>query len=373
MTSRPQHASGTSLAAEGGPLVARCILGGSLMFAADNAITLTVIRHYGHDVAEDINFRVLRSHQGHLFKQGLTKLGLDDEPSDALKCAKYHALSNVLGGLPVRYADGPDGRAWLAYDTPYCVDSPWTPSIAVAALRPEWMHKTMAAWHANNGVELGNAGLAFVITRLIAEGAPYDLGYFVDTGLALQDDERLQIDLEAQLPDDLELVTPAFDEETWPLARQAKAWRNFSSAYVGGRTYWLAEALGRDRAAAVLAQSFTVTLLQNRLRLEAALAEGCTSELEAAVAIWSGAHRSWGDEIETAEDGQSTIATVVRSRLHEVGEYAPPAEPFPAEFEAGIAEAWKTMLTYAYPSVSIDVDGAHGTDPGWTFRFSTLP
>ena len=52
-----------------------------MAFNIDNGLTLSVIQHHGHEIAEEIQFRVLRSHQKHLFLGGLKKLGLDGDMS----------------------------------------------------------------------------------------------------------------------------------------------------------------------------------------------------------------------------------------------------------------------------------------------------
>ncbi|MBT5414963.1 MAG: hypothetical protein HOK81_10220, partial [Rhodospirillaceae bacterium] len=124
------------------PIDQLCRLGGSLAFSVDNALTLSIIRRHGHEAAETIQFNVLRSHQKDFFLPGLKKLGLDEEASDAVRCAKYHFLSNALGGLRVTYAEESSDKAWIVYETPYWVDSPWHPSIAVASFRPEMLIET---------------------------------------------------------------------------------------------------------------------------------------------------------------------------------------------------------------------------------------
>lgn len=348
-----------------------CRRGGSLMFAVDNAMILTLIQRYGHDVAEQVQFNVLRSHQQHLFLDGLAKLGLDSRFSDPDRCAMFHAFSNALGGLPVRYGSDSSGRAWLVYDTPYWLDSPWTPSIAAAALRPQMLLRTMEAWHANNGPMLGNEGLAFVFTHMVTEGAPFDAGYFVDQGRRLDAAERLQVRLEQEIPAEVDLKVPALDPATWPLERQAKAWRNFSTDYVGGRIYWLIEQLTEEVAVEVFEYAFGLTLLQNRLVLDAEFGRSAATPVQAAADVWAGAHRSWGDEVTTAHlsDG-SVTASVTRSRLHEVAEFSAPSPRLPGAFEGAVARSWDKVLGYGWPGVRVRADGGVGSEQGWSFTFS---
>jgi len=353
------------------PITDICRLGGTLAFNIDNGLTLSVIQHHGHEIAEEIQFRVLRSHQKHLFLGGLKKLGLDGEMSDAVRCAKFHVLSNYLGGLRVRYAEEASGKAWVVYDTPYWIDSPWTSSMSGAVIRPEMMYKTMAAWHANNGPFLGNNRLAFVLTQLVPRGDACDAGYFIDTGRELGPSERLQFEWADGLPAGLELGPPELDESVWPIERQAKAWRNFSVAYVGGRLYWLIDELGEAEAARLFEHAFRLALLQHRERVCEALGIDDEPGPLRAARIWAGWHASWGDEVEVDQASDDKVTGIVRrSRLHEVGEFAPPADRLPALMEQVVAKAWRTVIAYDSPGVVATASGSiAGEDAPWQFTF----
>ena len=352
-------------------IVELCRLGGTLAFNVDNALTLSVIQHHGHDVAEEIQFRVLRSHQKHLFQGGLKKLGLDgDDISDPVRCAKFHVLSNYLGGLRVRYAEESPDKAWVVYDTPYWIDSPWTSSMSVASIRPQMLIRTMEAWHANNGPFLGNNEMAFVLTQLVPNGDACDAGYFINTGKELDDSERLQLRYEEGLPPGLELNPPDLDESVWPLERQAKAWRNFSVAYVGGRLYWLIEKLGETQAARLFEHALRLAILQHRERVCEALGIDDQPGAVRAAKIWAAWHASWGDEVTLDSVGNDEVAGVVeRSRLHEVGEFAPPAAPLPAVLEEVMAKAWKKVVAYDSPGTSATSSGSMRAAEPWRFAF----
>jgi hypothetical protein len=351
------------------PIVDECRLGGSLAFSVDNALTLATIQRHGHEPAEEIQFRVLRSHQEHFFLQGLKKLGLDREESDAVRCAKFHVLSNHLGGLRVRYARESADKAWVVYDTPYWIDSPWTPSVAVAAIRPNMLIRTMQAWHANNGVLLGNPGLAYVQTTLVPRGDACDAGYFLDTHRTLKPEERMRLRFDEGIPKGLKLEAPALDEKVWPLDRQARAWRNFSVAYVGGRLYWLIRELGEAEAVSLFEHALKLTLLQHRENLAGKLALAFSPGPARAAALWAGWHHAWGDEVRvTPLDGGRVLGEVVRSRIHEVGEFAPAEAPFPRALEDAAARAWATLIDYDDPSVAVEPgDGAPRLP--WRFVF----
>lgn len=347
-------------------------LGGSLAFSVDNALTLSIIRRHGYEAAETIQFNVLRSHQEHFFIPGLKKLGLDREASDAVRCAKFHFLSNALGGLRVSYAEESPDKAWIVYETPYWVDSPWHPSIAVASFRPEMLIETMRAWHANNGEMLGNPGLAFVMTEMVTAGGARDAGYFIDTHRILEPSERLQVRLDEGVPPGLDLRGPEFDPAVWPLERQAKAWRNFSVAYVGGRLFWMLDALGESETADLFEHALRLTILQHRERIHALLDHPAELGPARAASLWAAWHQAWGDEIEIAReaDGAAT-GTVRRSRLHEAGEFQPPAKPFPAALERAAFRAWRTVSAYDCPGVAGAMEGTMGNaGTPWRFIFS---
>jgi hypothetical protein len=335
-----------------------CEFGGSLGFSVDNALTLAIITQHGHEVAEDIQFRVLRSHQKHLFLGGLKKLGLDTGFTDPVRCAKFHVLSNYLGGLNVRYGEG-DGKAWVVYDTPYWMDSPWSPGISPVAIRPEHLYRTMEAWHANNGVMLGNPRLGYAQTQLVARGDACDAGYFFEADKDLAPEERMQLRFEEGLPADLQLDPPLLDEKIWPIERQAKAWRNFSVAYVGGRIYWVIEVLGEAIAVSLLEHCLRITMLQNRDRLKLLCGINGASSPQRAAAIFTAWHEAWGDEIEIKHHADSSVeCTITRSRLHEAGEFSAPADPLPIALEAAINRAWKTVIEYDCPNVAVVANGS---------------
>ena len=53
-------------------------------------------------VIEDWMFRVFRRQHEQKFLSGFKKLGLSNH-SDAVACAKYHVVSNAIGGVGVEY------------------------------------------------------------------------------------------------------------------------------------------------------------------------------------------------------------------------------------------------------------------------------
>ncbi|MDW3428521.1 hypothetical protein NQ306_25955, partial [Escherichia coli] len=68
------------------------------------------------DAAEFV-FRVFRRQQQERFLPGLKKLGLDGLPP-AVAAARYHYLSNWIGGVHVEYMYETDRKAWIRYPPP---------------------------------------------------------------------------------------------------------------------------------------------------------------------------------------------------------------------------------------------------------------
>ena len=180
----------------------------------------------------------------------------------------------------------------------------------------------------------------------------------------------MMVRLDEGVPPDLVLEPPALDEAIWPLERQAKAWRNFSVAYVGGRLFWLIEVLGESQATKLFEHAYRLTLLQNRERIPATLGIETSPGPLRAAQLWSAWHQSWGDEV-TLEAGanDSIVGEVTRSRIHEVGEFSPPANPIPTAIEHAAMQAWAAVIAYDCPGVKVDAQGSMSSDVGWQFSF----
>ena len=98
--------------------------------------------------------------------------------------------------------------------------------------------------------------------------------------------------------------------------------------------------------------------------------DGDATPLRAA-ALYSAWHESWGDEVSTKIHSSGSVScTITRSRLHEVGEFSSPADPFPPSLERAITRAWQTVIAYDCPGVRAIPRGCM-TDPGspWGMEF----
>ncbi|MED5552426.1 MAG: hypothetical protein VX785_06965, partial [Actinomycetota bacterium] len=75
-------------------------------------LILAIVVELGEDRAADVVRALFRRQQEERFLPGLEKLGLTDE-SDAVACAKYHFLSNVVVGVSVAYVEESNTKAWV--------------------------------------------------------------------------------------------------------------------------------------------------------------------------------------------------------------------------------------------------------------------
>ncbi len=73
-------------------------------------LELTVAAHETPEVVGEWMRRLFRRLHEEKFLSSFAKLGLEGLP-DAVACARYHTLSNVIGGVPVEYMEESDRKA----------------------------------------------------------------------------------------------------------------------------------------------------------------------------------------------------------------------------------------------------------------------
>jgi hypothetical protein len=177
--------------------------------------------------AAELVFRVFRRQHREKFLPGLEKLGLRGLP-DAVACAQYHYLSNHLGGVRVEYMYESDEKAWVRYVPPRWI---WA-GTAICAVPTEVSRAMLRAWHAENGVSLGNPRLGFVCTMQTTDGQPGLEGYYREYHRDLAPDERLRFAPGEQAPDFDPARAPRVEGAAWPAERLAKIARNYAMDYV---------------------------------------------------------------------------------------------------------------------------------------------
>lgn len=203
-------------------------------------------------------FRLFRRQHEAKFLSSFEKLGLADEPH-AVACAKYHVLSNGIGGVAVEYMAESETKAWVRFRYPrWMYAGPAICGIPVEASRG-FLH----GWYAQNGVSLGNPRLGFVCVSEDVTGQFGLCGYFREHDHDLSADERLVFAPEERPPPFDPGQQPAPPATDWSEDRLAKANRNYAMEYVRNGMSALSEVIGRERAVQHAKKAARLTGLQN--------------------------------------------------------------------------------------------------------------
>jgi hypothetical protein len=209
-------------------------------------LILSMVTRRHPDEAADLVFRTFRHQHHEKFLPGLFKLGLDRLPH-AVACARYHYLSNHLGGVRVEYMEESERKAWVRYVPPRWI---W-PGATICAVPSDLTRAMLRGWHAHNGVTLGNPRLGFVCTKMTTDGQPGLEGYYLEGDRDLPPDERLRFAPDEDGPDFDPARAPRLDSATWPEERLRKVARNYAMEYVRSILGQLVACLPLDAARAV--------------------------------------------------------------------------------------------------------------------------
>ncbi len=329
-----------------------------------SAVMASTVRSLGNENLEAMFERILRTHQQHYFLEGVRILGLESERSDAIVAAKYHYLSNMVGGMPLGYAEESDDKAWCFYLSP---DPLFNHGVGYGMLRPEFWLANIKGWHVFNGESLGNPGLQVVVTHAKAHGDPYDAVYFLDTHRELAAEERLRINWGEPPPP---IRVGDLEGDAWPLGRRVNGLRNYHVGYIGAMVYHLRELFGIGTMAEVLRHAYTITLIQKTEALWNDLQVPRNHRFPAALML-KRLLQCFGEDASYEESGRTATVRQRTSRLHRVPEFGEPGvAPFPVEAEDAITEAWARLTGYLTPGASVRKTGSPtGGDGEWTWEF----
>jgi hypothetical protein len=229
-------------------------------------LKLTTLKEVGENGLANLIFDQFRELQKTFFLQGYKKLRLDNEPL-AVGCAKYHYLSNRLGGVKCDIYIDSDKKAWIRYPSPR-----WAMGdIADCVMGLGEIIAMFKGWHAHNGVSLGNPRLGFVLTHGWGpRGDDYMGGYFEEFARELEPDERLQLKFGIQGPKEEDWKAGDFmKEEYWPLPkdewpeeRRIKAFHKFSLYYAESMIKQILKFFGTKKAAYTVSRAFHAVALQ---------------------------------------------------------------------------------------------------------------
>ena len=251
----------------------------------------------------DWMFRLFRRQHEDKFLSSFEKLGLAGQPH-AVACAKYHVLSNGMGGVAVEYMEESDTKAWVRFRYPrWMYAGPAICGIPVEASRG-FLH----GWYAQNGVSLGNPRLGYVCVSEDVTGQFGLCGYFKEYDHDLADDERLQFAPDERPPAFDAAAQPAPPASEWSEERLAKANRNYAMEYVRNGLRALIEVVGQPRALHLAKHAARLTGLQNY----AAMARAVSAEdagPEAAAHFLADMLQGMGDacEVQPLDHGGFTV------------------------------------------------------------------
>lgn len=208
-------------------LRARVGLAGKLAWTLVSGLTAIVYRERGEKALNDLWFKLMSAEQKVRFRAALVKLGIDKDPP-AVTAAKYHYFSNSIGGLNMQIIEESPRKVWIRYL------SPWGTYPGIAALTvPASVRRTiLSTWHPRNGELLGCPRLGWVATKFVAEGHPYDEGYFLEYDHDLAPEERFRVEHVEHTPEFDPEKAPKLDPEAWPEARWLKGSYSYGVDYV---------------------------------------------------------------------------------------------------------------------------------------------
>lgn len=206
-------------------------------------LQLMVSSHKSPAIVEDWIFRLFRRQHLDKFLSSFAKLGLDGQPH-AVACAKYHVLSNGIGGVKVDFMAESDQKAWVRFRYPrWMYDGATICGIPLAVSRG-----FLRGWYAHNGVSLKNPRLGFVCVSEDMSGEFGLCGYFREYNHDLSEEERLQFAKDELPPPYIETEQPVPPGAQWPAERLQKANRNYALDYIRNGLRTLAEVIGEQEA-----------------------------------------------------------------------------------------------------------------------------
>ncbi len=206
-------------------------------------LQLMVATRRGPVTVGDWMFRLFRRQHHEKFLSSFGKLGLAGLPH-AVACARYHVLSNAIGGVAVEYMAQSDTKAWVRFRYPRWMYA----GPAICGVPVEASRGFLLGWYAHNGVSLNNPRLRFVCVSEDMTGEFGLCGYFEECDRDLSEDERLHF-AKGEVPPRFDPADqPAPPAGQWSEERLRKAARNYAMEYVRNGLCELGHTIGADDA-----------------------------------------------------------------------------------------------------------------------------
>ncbi len=226
-----------------------------------NSLVGLLARERGTPTAVDLIRRTMRAEQGVRYMEGLHKLGIDLDEPPAIKAAKYHYLSNTIGGLSLEYFHESDRKAWIRYRAP--VGS--YPGAGLAVVPRDIRKTVFMTWHPKNGELMGCDKLQWVLTKLSCDGHPFDEGYFIERDEPVPMENRgIMLDEDPPSKTFDPGAFPALDADQWPRIRLLKAQRNFGHDYFAASLRHLPSLVGESFAGAFVKLAARLVAVQEQ-------------------------------------------------------------------------------------------------------------
>ncbi|MBM3542262.1 MAG: hypothetical protein FJX51_09455 [Alphaproteobacteria bacterium] len=208
-------------------LRADCDLAWTIWLRQTGGMQLVILRDRGPDDFAKFKIVILGLHQEGHYLEGLKKLGIGNDPP-AIAAAKYHYLSNSIGGLTLEYAEDGPKRAWIRYTQP----AVFYHGLGLVAVPSKVQRAVFQAWHAKNAEYMGCPRLGYVCTKFYQDGEPYDEGYFVEYDHDIGPEWAVRYIPTQRSPEFDPAKAPKLDPAVWPEARLLKAKRKYGGGYV---------------------------------------------------------------------------------------------------------------------------------------------
>ncbi len=220
-------------------------------------LQLMVSTHKDNEVVKQWMFRLFRRQHLEKFLPSFSKLGLVDLPH-AVACAKYHVLSNNLGGVGVEYMYESDQKAWVRFRYPrWMYHGPTICGVPIGV-----SHGFLEGWYAHNGVSLNNPRLGFVCVSEDMTGEFGLCGYFKEYDHDLVDHERLQFAKGERPPLYIEADQPQVPQDEWNDERLEKANRNYAMNYIRNGISELVGVIGAEETQSLASRAAKLIGLQ---------------------------------------------------------------------------------------------------------------
>lgn len=261
------------------------------------------------DLIEEWAFRLFRRQHEKKFLSGFDKLGLCDLP-DAVACAQYHMLSNVIGGVGVEYMYESDQKAWVRFRYPrWMFDGP-----TICGVPNEICRGFLRGWYAHNGVSLKNPRLGFVCVSEDMTGEIGFCGYFREYNRELTEHERLVFSKNEIPPPFDQEEQPVPPVEHWSCERLAKANRNYAIEFVRNSLIELSQVLTKEEAQLLgcrAARLIGLQYFQETREMIGTEDGGISSAAEYLTRMFAG----MGDEVKIVFDQNDNQISLIHSNL----------------------------------------------------------